>query len=53
MGILINIPDNSDVGGPFITLRNTSLAHSLVPSTYKEYYHGRRVIQALSNSILK
>lgn len=34
--ILTSTPSNSDGGGPFITLRNTSLAHLMVSLTYKE-----------------
>lgn len=37
MDIFTSTPGNSDAGGPFITLRNTALAHLLVPLTYKEH----------------
>lgn len=53
MGILISTPGNSDAAGLFITMRNTSLAHLSVPLTYKEHHDGRRIIQGLSNSILR
>lgn len=34
--ILTSTPSDSDGSGPFITLRNTNLAHLMVSLTYKE-----------------
>lgn len=37
MDVFTGTSGNSDAGGPLITVRNTGLAHLLVPLTCKEH----------------